>query len=93
MVSLDSNHTSTHVREELEKYSKLVTPESYIVVFDGVLDSLSDAPAFREEWASGTPADAIRSFLPEHQEFEVDNYYNRLGVTYCPEGFLRRKAK
>ena len=36
-------------------------------------------------------AAAIRDFLAEHEGFEVDPYYNRLGVTYCPDGLLRRK--
>jgi len=91
LVALDSNHTYIHVCEEMEKYSLLVSPGSYIVVFDGVLEMLSDAPAFKLGWASGTPAAALRDFLTMHKEFEVDTYYNRLGVTYCPDGFLKRK--
>jgi cephalosporin hydroxylase len=42
-------------------------------------------------WATDSPAAAIRDFLAEHEEFEVDTYYNRLGVTYCQGGFLRRR--
>lgn len=91
LVALDSDHTYGHVRNELDQYSRLVTRGSYVVVFDGVLDSLSTAPGLKPGWKSKTPADAIRDFLAEHQEFAVDRYYNRLGVTYCPDGFLRRE--
>jgi cephalosporin hydroxylase len=91
LVALDSNHTQAHVRQELELYSGLVTPGSYIVVFDTVLETLRDAPDFKPEWNAGTPAAAITEFLVDHKEFSVDPYYNRLGVTYCLDGFLRRK--
>lgn len=93
LVALDSNHTYVHVSEELEKYSQLVTPGSYIVVFDGVMEMLTDAPSGSPSWATDSPAAAIRDFVAEHEEFEVDPYCNRLGVTYCPDGFLRRKAE
>ena len=93
LVALDSSHTYAHVREEMEKYSKLVTPGSYMVVFDGVMEILTDAPSGSPQWAMDSPMAAIRDFLAEHEEFEVDPYYNRLGVTYCPDGFLRRKEE
>ena len=91
LVTLDSNHTYAHVRKELELYSLLVTPGSYVVVFDGVMEILTDAPHGRSEWEIDNPAAAIRDFVASHKEFEVDPYYNRLGVTYCPSGFLRRQ--
>jgi cephalosporin hydroxylase len=93
LVALDSNHTCLHVRQELERYAPLVTPGSYIVVFDGVMEILTDAPNGSPSWATDSPAAAIRDFLAEHEEFEVDPYYTRLGVTYCPNGFLRRKEE
>ncbi len=93
LVALDSNHTYNHIREEMEKYSKLVMPGSYMVVFDGVMEILTDAPNGSPSWATDSPAAAIRDFLAEHEEFEVDPYYNRLVVTYCSNGFLRRKAE
>ena len=65
----------------------------YIVVFDGVMEILSDAPSGSLSWGTDSPAAAIRDFLAEHEEFEADTYYNRLRVTYCPDGFLRRKVE
>jgi cephalosporin hydroxylase len=92
LVALDSNHTYAHVHEEMEKYSELVTPGSYMVVFDGVMEILTDAPNGSPLWTTDSPAAAIRDFLAEHGEFQVDPCYNRLEVTYCPGGFLRRKT-
>jgi cephalosporin hydroxylase len=91
LVALDSNHTYKHVRQELENYAALVTPGSYIVVFDGIMEMLVDAPNGKPGWATDNPATAIREFLMEHREFEVDPNCNRLAATYSPGGFLRRK--
>jgi cephalosporin hydroxylase len=92
LVALDSNHSYAHVRAELEAYAPLVTPGSYLVVFDGIMDSVADAPNGRPEWTTDNPGRAVEDFLSHHPEFEIDRYYNRLLVTYCPAGFLRRKV-
>lgn len=77
----------------MERHTKLVTPGSYMVVFDGVMEILTDAPNGSPLWTTDSPAAATRDFLAKHEEFEVDPYYNRLGVTYCQGGFLRRKEE
>jgi cephalosporin hydroxylase len=93
LVALDSNHSYAHTRQELESYAPMVTPGSYIVVFDSVMEILAGCPNGSPSWTTDSPAVAIRDFLAGHEEFEVDPYYNRLGVTYCPGGFLRRKME
>lgn len=90
MVALDSNHTLEHVAAELERYAPLVTPGSYCVVFDSVMTMVSDAPNAGENWEEDNPLEAVSAFLAEHKEFEVDEAFNRLEVTYCQSGFLRR---
>lgn len=92
LVALDSLHTRAHVRAELEHYGPFVTPNSYIVVFDGVMTMLTDAPGGKPEWEDDNPLNAVLDFLRDHPEFEPDLRYNRLRVTYCPAGFLRRRA-
>lgn len=90
MVALDSNHTREHVAAELARYAPLVTPGSYCVVFDSVMTMVSDAPSAGENWQQDNPLEAVSAFLGEHKEFEVDPAFNRLEVTYCQSGFLRR---
>jgi len=92
LVALDSNHTAEHVARELEMYAPLVTPDSYMVVFDGVMQVLTDAPGGSPTWDKDNPWHAIQSFLESNEEFEIDPYYNRLKVTHCPGGFLKRSA-
>ncbi len=93
LVALDSNHTRDHVQKELEMYAPLVTPDSYVVVFDGVMEVLTDAPNGSPAWAHDNPWHAVTRFLDSNPDFEVDEYYNRLKVTHCPGGFLKRTAR
>ena len=44
LVILDSNHSKGHVLAELEAYASFVTPGSYIVATDGIMESLADVP-------------------------------------------------
>jgi len=97
LVVLDSNHTRRHVRDELEAYAPLVTPDSYIVVADGVLEDLADVPRGKQEWAQDNPKKAAEEFLLEHPEFvPVDPPipFNEgsitAPVTHWPSGYLRR---
>src|ERR1700680_1868646 len=63
MVTLDSNHTLAHVAQELKLYAPLVTPDSYLVVFDGVMQVLTDAPGGSPDWDKDNPWHAIEDFL------------------------------
>lgn len=90
MVMLDSNHTRDHVRQELELYAPLVSPGSYLVVFDEVMTMVADAPNGKPDWETDNPLSAVNDFLAAHPEFVVDRSYERLAATYCRNGFLRR---
>ena len=90
MVMLDSNHTRDHVRQELELYAPLVSPGSYLVVFDGVMTMVADAPNGKPAWSEDNPTEAVRDFLSTHPEFAIDRAYERLASTYCRNGYLRR---
>jgi cephalosporin hydroxylase len=91
MVALDSSHTREHVLGELIRYAPLVTPNSYVVVFDAVMALVADAPTAGEGWDRDNPLEAVREFLDGNDDFEVDRAYERLAVTYCHGGFLRRR--
>jgi cephalosporin hydroxylase len=91
MVVLDSNHTKEHVRRELELYAPLVTSGSYVVAADGIMEDLIDVPGGKAEWAQDNPKVAVHEFLAVHPEFELDPEPSRLGVTYWPDAYLRRR--
>lgn len=91
LVALDSAHSREHVLGELKRYAPLVTPNSYVVVFDAVMALVADAPGAGEGWDHDNPLEAVREFLDGNDDFEVDRSYERLAVTYCHGGFLRRR--
>jgi cephalosporin hydroxylase len=93
MVCLDSLHTHEHVLEELRIYSTLVTPGSYLVVFDTCIEHMP-ADFFPDRpWGPGNnPYTAVQAFLKETTDFEVDNAIpDKLLITTARGGFLRRK--
>lgn len=87
LVILDSDHSAAHVRRELEAYSQFVSPNSYLLVQDGVVDTL---PKFRK--GRPGPLAALHEFLRDHPEFEIDtDRCRRFPVTHHPDGWLRRR--
>jgi cephalosporin hydroxylase len=87
MVCLDSDHSKAHVLRELELYSGMVTPGSYLVVEDTNVNGHPVEPDFGEG-----PMEAVEEFLAEHPEFSVDRSREKLYLTFNPKGFLRRAA-
>lgn len=71
LVILDSNHSYAHVAKELEVYHQLVTPGSYIVATDGLMQDLHDVPRGEPAWRDDNPAAAARDFAARHPEFEI----------------------
>lgn len=94
MVSLDSNHTHDHVLGELEAYAPLVTPGSYCVVFDTIIEDLPAEAYPDRPWGPGNnPKSAVWKYLETHPEFEIDaSIDNKLQISVAPSGFLRRKV-
>jgi len=93
LVMLDSNHTESHVLQELELYSQLVTPGSYIVAHDGAQAWVWEIPNGKPEWKDDHPLGAIHKFLARHPEFSIDPHWTRWGITSSPEGFLKRAGQ
>lgn len=105
MVSLDSDHSAAHVRQEIELYAPLVTPGCYLVVEDGIFSWLRD-----DQWRAhgcmradgiklydGTPLDAIDQWLKSYLgdvdafPFERDEQIEfAYPVTMNPAGWWRR---
>ena len=96
-VFLDSDHSKAHVKRELDAYSGLVSPGSYIVATDGVMESLTDTPWGKPEWVDDNPAAAAREFAATHPEFVIRRPRALFGeehvveaLTYWPDAWLYR---
>lgn len=84
MVVLDSDHSEAHVLKELRAYSPLVTPGNYLVVEDTHIGH--PIPPFSQ----AGPLEAVRVFLKEAPEFEVDHHCERLLMSFNYNGYLKR---
>lgn len=93
VVFLDSNHTHEHVLAELDAYAQLVSPGSYCVVFDTVIEDLPAGMYPDRPWDVGNnPKTAVREFLSRNHDFEVDEDMDaKLLITVAPGGYLRRR--
>jgi cephalosporin hydroxylase len=93
LVILDSNHTKAHVSKELDLYSEFVTKDSYLIVFDTIIEFL-DVQLPGRAWGPGNgPLDAVREFLIKKPTFEIDySLSSKLGISCAPYGFLKRNS-
>jgi cephalosporin hydroxylase len=107
MVILDSNHTHDHVLAELEAYAPLVTPGSYCIVFDTVVEDLPAGSYPDRPWDKGNnPKTAAWEYLRlldsegrkaadgQDLALEIDRELEgKLLVTVAPDGYLKRVAR
>jgi Cephalosporin hydroxylase len=92
LVCLDSNHTHAHVLAELEGYAPLVTPGSYCVVFDTIIERFPAETYPDRPWGPGDNAmTAVDAYLARHPEFEIDEAMDaKLMISVAPRGYLKR---
>jgi len=90
IVCLDSNHTKNHVLKELQLYHGFVNLGSYIVVFDTITSKIAELGACEKSYINNSPKEALEDFLKVNGNFEIDKYYNKLYISYSPNGFLKR---
>lgn len=104
LVSLDSNHTHEHVLAELEAYAPLTTKGSYCIVFDTVIEDLSNDLYPDRPWSRGNnPKTAVHEYLKrlkdtpakavdeKQLDFIIDyDLEGKLLLTVAPDGFLKR---
>jgi len=101
LVVLDSNHKKDHVRRELELYGPLVTPGSYILATDGIMEIVAGGPRTEEDWSWNNPRQAAREFVRDNPEFELaamrpavfNEGATQSWVSYFPDGLIRRKTR
>jgi len=97
LVLLDSCHTKAHVAAELEAYHCFVTPGSYIVATDGIMEDLADVPRGDASWSRDNPSAAAREFAAQHDDFILEQPpwpFNESelteNITHWPSAYLRR---
>lgn len=98
LVILDSCHSQAHVLAELNHYAPLVTPGSYIVATDGVMEWVADCPRGNPTWKTDNPCSAVKEFIAAHPEFVLETpawSFNEspltANVTHWPLAWLRRQ--
>ncbi|MEK7991474.1 MAG: cephalosporin hydroxylase family protein [Thiotrichaceae bacterium] len=91
MVTLDSNHTHEHVLKELQAYAPLVTKDSYLVVFDTIVEDMPEDFFPDRPWEKGNnPKTAVWEFLKNNDRFEIDKTIEtKLLITVAPDGYLK----
>jgi cephalosporin hydroxylase len=99
LVLLDASHTKRHVMAELDAYAPLVTPGSYIVAMDGIMEKVVGGPRTKPEWRDDNPRRAALEWVVQHPNFAIEEpkfAFNeglvRERVTYWPDAFLKRVA-
>ncbi len=92
MLILDLNHTQAHVERELALYAGLVTPGSYVIVMDTIMEYLPASMFAGKPYGPGNnPATAVRAFLAADSRFAVDHdVEDHVIMTLSPGGFLQR---
>lgn len=90
IVCLDSDHIKPHVFKELQLYQQFVRPGGYIVVFDTNTSRLAELGVCDKKYINNSPKEAVEEFLKVNGNFQIDTYYNKLYISYSPDGYLRR---
>jgi len=85
VVLLDSAHDKQNVLNELNAYAPLIGVGSYLIVQDTVVNG---HPIWTE-YGPG-PYEAVQEFMANNDDFKVDRSRERLLLTLCRKGFLKR---
>ena len=95
LVCLDSMHTHEHVLEELKGYSQFVSNDSYLVVFDTLIENMPKNYYPDRPWDVGNnPMTAVKEFLQteEGKAFEIkQEIFEKLQISVAENGFLYKK--
>jgi cephalosporin hydroxylase len=104
LVCLDSNHTHDHVLAELEAYGPLVSPGSYCMVGDTIIEDAPEGMVSHRPWGKGnSPKSAVWEYLRrltdegrtdlhgQPLKFEIDRFIeDKILLTGSPDGYLKR---
>jgi cephalosporin hydroxylase len=88
MVIDDGSHYYNDVLAVLEKFSSWITPGSYFIIEDGIVNNLG-----REKEFHGGPQKAIKEFLRKNVNFIIDRTWCDFfgtNATFNVNGYLKR---
>jgi len=87
MVVLDSDHSKSHVLNELERYNPLVTANSYLIVEDTNINGHPVAPH-----SGPGPYEAVEEFMRDNKNFFIDDLPKKFFLTWNPNGYLKKRV-
>jgi cephalosporin hydroxylase len=90
LVIEDGSHSYTDTLATIKKFAPVVTPGSYLIVEDGIINELGMKKHF-----DGGPLRAIDEFLPSHPEFSIDRKWCDMfgtNATFNVSGFLKKQS-
>ena len=99
LVCLDSDQTHQHVLEELKNYSRFVSKNSYLVVFDTTqgsfdqknINKISKVYQYKPWGKNSNPLTAVKQFLKTDKNFVINSEpFNKALVSNCYSGFLKK---
>lgn len=85
MVVLDSEHSMSHVLNEMRIYGEFVTLGSYLIVEDTIINGHPVMPQ-----CGPGPMEALRIFLKENKAFVADKGREKFYMSFNPNGYLKR---
>ena len=99
LVILDSNHSKKHVLDELNAYSRFVSPGSFIVSCDGIMQDVCGLSRTQPDWVWNNPNSAVDEFLSNNSNFSLVEPHWPFNesmltkrVSYWPKAFLQKKV-
>jgi cephalosporin hydroxylase len=88
LIIEDASHQYKDTLGILNKFSNVVSKDSYFIIEDGIINKLGIEKDFE-----GGPLKAIREFLPKHPEFIVDRKWCDMfgkNATFNVNGYLKK---
>lgn len=99
LVILDSNHEYEHVLKELINYGEIITKGSFILVTDGIVDTMTYSPRRKIYNKNGGPLKALKEYLNLNKKFKKMKkpiiFNNSLvkkdiRLTHFPNGLIKK---
>jgi len=92
LLILDSNHSHSHVLQELELLTPLLPVGSIVIVADTIIEEMPEDYYPNRPWSRGSnPLSAVHKFLETNHDFVLDKRWSRRSLMgECRDGILVR---